>query len=142
LERLRDDDDHGDLAGVELQDRKRAAVARANVVPASFDALDLDAEPQELSNAVVHIFTLNGQEFYAPKEPSAGISLEYMQMARTLGAVAAQGWLLEQLLGTDGYEALMRWPGLTARHLAVVIGILEKIATDASGDNRRPLGRG
>ena len=77
-----------------------------------------------------------------PSQPSASVSLKYMRMARTEGPQAAQGWLLEQLLGTDAYDALMNWDGLTAAHLLKILAILEKIAMDASEGANRPLGRG
>lgn len=118
---------------------------RAVVDVPSIEPLDLDAEPQTTSDEVVHLFTLRGVDYYIPREPKASVSLQYLRRARQ-DALDAQGWLLEQLLGPEAYEALMSWDGLTTDILLRLLAIVNKLAVDAAEKTREatagPLGRG
>lgn len=122
---------------------RKAAAARATVTlddaygPINLDEDDTPDEPVE----TVHLFTLNGTDYYVPKEPDATVSLRYLRMARTDPA-SARGWMLEQLVGEDAYTALMDWPGLKTRHLVQILAAVERLAVDAAGAISGPLGRG
>lgn len=122
-------------------DRKAAAAKRASVEVAGVTALDLDAVEPAQNHDVVHLFTLDGTDYYVPREPRANVTLKYLRMARQ-DAAAAQGWLLEQMLGEDAYTALMEWDGLTTAILLRLLAIVEKLAVDASEAVSGPLGRG
>lgn len=65
-----------------------------------------------------------------PNEPFPGLALQYLKRARREGEAIAASWLLEQVLGEDGYDALAAEPdvtlaqvnGIAARALQVVTG--------------------
>lgn len=122
-------------------DRMAAAAKRASVEVAGVTALDLDAVEAVRDTDVVHLFTLDEVDYFVPKEPRANVTLKYLRMARQ-DAAAAQGWLLEQMLGEDAYTALMEWDGLTTAILLRLLAIVEKLAVDAAEAVNGPLGRG
>lgn len=122
-------------------DRQRSAARRASVEVAGVEALDLDAMEPARNHDVVHLFTLDGTDYFIPREPRANVTLKYLRMARH-DAASAQGWLLEQMLGEDGYTALMEWDGLTTAILLKLLAVVERLAVDASEAVSGPLGRG
>lgn len=105
--------------------------------PINLDADTGTDEPVE----TVHLFTLNGIDYHVPREPDATVALKFLRMRRT-DPTAAQGWMLEQIVGEEGYTALMEWPGLRTRHLVQILAAVEKLAVDAAGAIAGPLGRG
>lgn len=88
----------------------------------------------------VELFTVtrNGEPttYSMPNEPFPGLALQYLKRARREGEALAGSWLLEQVLGEDGYDALAGEPdvtleqvnGITARALQVVTGRVEPAA--------------
>lgn len=130
--------------------RKRPAAAkRAPARPrppvgieAPVGAINLDALPQAAPDKTVHLFTLDGVDYYVPAKPRANVSLQYLRMARNEGEISAGGWLLEEMLGEEAYTALAGWDGLTTDVMSQLMGAVTKLVMGSVEDTTRPLGRG
>jgi hypothetical protein len=104
--------------------------------------IDLDALPEPEPD-LVPLFVLDGHTFMVEREPSPAIGLQVLRMARQHGQEIAIAWMLETLIGEDGYTALCESRRVTRdamqeivqRALRVTVGPVEA-ATIA------PLGRG
>lgn len=97
-------------------------------------ALDEDGNPIDEPIEREDLFSLNGVMYRVDKNPRRGIVLEYLKIAREQGPRIAVGWLLEEMLGTDGYLALSRYQGLTEDQLSAVTKIAVDIAMGALED--------
>lgn len=63
------------------------------------------------------LFTINDEGYDLWINPPASVGLTYLKMCRTEGTESAAVWLLEQMIGEDGYEALMNYPELDSKDL-------------------------
>ncbi len=43
-----------------------------------------------------------------PAKPNPGLGLEFLRKGRTIGAELAISWLIEEAIGAEGYDALVR----------------------------------
>lgn len=43
-----------------------------------------------------------------PKKPNPGLALEFLRKGRAVGAEFAISWLIEEAIGTEGYDVLVR----------------------------------
>lgn len=93
-----------------------------------------EPEPAEL----VTLFYLDDEEYKVPARFPVNVALKYLRMARTEGQEVASGWLLEQVLGEDGYTALMNWGGLELEHLEQISTIAHKLVV---GELEGPKGK-
>lgn len=111
-------------------------------VEGAVEPLNLDALPQEAAVAdEVHLFTLNDVDYYVPGAIPAGVTLQFLKMARREGEIQAGGWLMEQVLGEEAYDTLMMWKGLTDDILNQLVGAVNKLAQGSTSGATRPLGR-
>lgn len=122
------------------QDRRPKATV-STLVDGPVEAINFDAEPAAVDEATVHLFTLNETDYYVPATPRANVALQLMTRYR-VDPVAAQGWLLEELLGQEAYDALAAWDGLRPEHLQQLIAAVTKLTMGSVEDATRPLGRG
>lgn len=83
--------------------------------------LNLDDAQTTTETATVPLFVLDGKTYSIPAKPKANITLKYLKQVRTVGEDVAAGELLEGLLGTDGYEALMNHDDLTMEQFQQVM---------------------
>lgn len=75
--------------------------------------LNLDDAQKVDETETVPLFVLDGKTYTIPAKPKANITLKYLRNIRTMGEDIAAGELLEGLLGSEGYEALMNHDDLT-----------------------------
>lgn len=74
------------------------------------------------------LFTIDDDEFTILDNPVPQLGLEYLHVIRTEGVFAASLWLLEAMLGPQGYDALVHCKGLPQSGLQRVIEVcVEKI---------------
>lgn len=88
------------------------------------DFVDLDANKPENDERIV-LFKLDGEEYSIPKKPRANMALKYLRLTREHGERRAGAFLLEDLLGTENYEALMNYDDLTQEQLEHVMEIAQ-----------------
>lgn len=79
----------------------------------------------------VPAFSINGKVYTILTKPKTNAGLRYIHLARTKGAEQAVDYMLETLLGTEGYEALMDFDDLTEEDLTAVINAAARIMTGA-----------
>ena len=84
--------------------------------------LTTSAEPAPVEK--VPLFYIDDVEYDMPARIGPNVGLKALRMARTHGADVAEAWLLEEVLGTEGYEALMNFDDLTGTQLEQIMGIV------------------
>lgn len=91
-------------------------------------AVDLDV-PRDggTEERMVDLFKLDGKTYQIPANPKANIALKFMRNTRKYGDVIASDVLLEELLGTEGYEALVNHDELTSEQFQTVMMIAQKL---------------
>lgn len=97
--------------------------------------------PRAEPAARVPLFYIGDLEFTVPADPGANIALQYLHIAagqdcacikpHGRGEMAANDYLLTELLGEDGYQALREFDGLTTADLGQIIAIAVKITLGA-----------
>lgn len=76
-------------------------------------------------------FAINGTVYTIATRPKTNAGLKYIHLARTRGQEIAVDFMLETLLGKDGYQALMDFDDLTEKDLTDVITAASKIMLGA-----------
>lgn len=79
----------------------------------------------------VPAFSINGVVYSILTRPKTNAGLKYIHLARTKGQEIAVDFMLETLLGTKGYQALMDFDDLTEQNLTDVITAASKIMLGA-----------
>lgn len=82
----------------------------------------------------VPIFSIDGTEYTIPESPSASIGLQVTHLWATQGYSVATDWLLNELLGSDGYKALREFRQLTREQYKQVEAICIKAALGEDED--------
>jgi hypothetical protein len=90
--------------------------------------LALDSEPKTDDVETLEIFQIGDKVFTIEVKPRVNLVLKYLKISRTMGEQQAMGWLLEQMLGTESYDALMEYDDLTLAQLQVIFGIVKDVA--------------
>lgn len=71
------------------------------------------------------------REYTIPREVPGSFTLRAMEVYRSGGDGAATPFILEEMLGEDGYAALLAAPGLTKTNLAAVTKVIrDKVLGD------------
>lgn len=91
--------------------------------PADFD----DREP---------LFYIDDTEYTIPKRPRANLSLQFLDMVKSEGTDYASAWLMEEMLGTDAYEALMKLDTLEPDQLQQITDLCQKKVLGKLEQNR------
>jgi hypothetical protein len=79
----------------------------------------------------VPAFRINGTTYSIATKPRTNQGLKYMNLSRTRGSAIAIDFMLETLLGTDGYQALMDFDDLTDDDLEAIIKAASRIMAGA-----------
>lgn len=106
-------------------------------------AIELVSLPEDVKDEAeqVELFSLDGQMYSIPAKPKVNIALKYLRLVRQQGQEVAAGWLLEELLGTEAYEALMDFEDLTEEQLETVMMVAQTAILGAMEGVAAPLGR-
>ena len=89
-------------------------------------ALDLYAARDEAAmndeeEERVEVFTLNGTTYSAPVRPRVNVALKYMRTMRRGNPDMAIAGLIEDIIGAEGYEALVNYDELTPAQFQAVL---------------------
>ena len=79
----------------------------------------------------IDVFTLNGTTYTVPAKPVAGFALKYLSYAREHGEDEAAAFLLELMLGKEGYEALSSVEDLEDSALLTIFNVCLDLALGA-----------
>ena len=86
----------------------------------------------------VPLFYIDDDEYTIEAHPSPARGLKYLHLMRTEGTDVATQYMLETLLGAEGYEALMNYDDLTDEQLEQVITAASKILLGAVEGPKEP----
>jgi hypothetical protein len=75
----------------------------------------------------VPAFSIDGKVYSIGTTPRLNQAMRYAHIARTQGSEQAVDYMLEVLLGEEGYEALMGFDDLTEADLEAIIGAASRI---------------
>jgi hypothetical protein len=76
--------------------------------------IELDSKaPVEPDVERVPVFSIDGKAYTMPAEVKPHVGLRYLWMLKQDGADYAGAWLMEQVLGADGFKALAEYEPLT-----------------------------
>jgi hypothetical protein len=73
------------------------------------------------------LFYIDDDEYTVPVRVGPNVGLKYLRILRTRGEEVGAAFMLETLLGTEGYEALMEYDELTDDQLTQIIEDASKI---------------
>lgn len=129
---------------------RKPKVEEADVLLAAVSPFDADGNPIPVvigdgptTDEQVHVFTLDGRDYFIPKHPNRLILSDYLRAIRTattaLEQDAATLDLISAMLGDDGLAAL-KDRRVSSENASHVTTIVLKIAMDEVGELRRSLG--
>lgn len=96
----------------------------------------LSTEKPADADVRVTLFTLDDQKFTIPKLPRANLALQYLDKVRDEGTDFATAWLLEEMLGSDAYEALLDFEYLKPEQLETIVELCQKQVVGKLDPNR------
>ena len=95
-------------------------------------------EPEKPRSVVA--FRLDGKEYEAVINPPTSMMLRYLDRMRKWGPNPAISWLIEEMVGPEGYEALLTSPKVTKDDFAAISRLCVK-AVMGDGDTGAPKAR-
>jgi len=99
--------------------------------PAAPNVVSLRSAANPAEDERIPAFSINGKVYSINRRPKVNKALRYVHLARTRGSEIAIDFMLETLLGTEGYQALMDFDDLTEENLQQVVEAASKIMTGA-----------
>lgn len=92
--------------------------------PLRFTSPDADApEPDRVTIAYLDDYALT-----MPAALRPNLALKVMRTQRKEGEGAAMMQMLEEVLGTEGFDKLVEWDGLEADNLVDLFGVVQHVA--------------
>jgi hypothetical protein len=113
----------------------------AVVAEGPVEGIVLDADRPVTPVDVFEIFAIGDKRYFAPVRPHARVELTYLYKIRHEGPDQANGYLLEELVGHDGYVALMNYEALEADDLDRIFNLLREAIQGAAAAMNGPKGR-
>lgn len=89
--------------------------------------LRLKTAPKGAKRQRETLFYIDDTEYSVEVHPSPARSLKYLKLMRDEGADIATQYMLENLLGEEGYQALMEYEDLTDEQFEQVVTAASKI---------------
>jgi hypothetical protein len=101
-----------------------------------------DDAGEDIEVEMVPVFELDGEWYQVPKVPSAGLSLGYLEVQSQQGPDAAVYWMMVEMLGEEGFQALRDHPSLERADMDAIISYIEKkvlgsVPGKSRGNSRR-----
>jgi hypothetical protein len=109
-----------------------------DIIPGDVDVLRLSTKDESEPIEMVTLFEIDDTTYQVPKNPSPTVGLRYLKICKTEGPEAGAYYLLSNMLGEQGYEALMDYEQLTQDQYDFILTAALRIAT---GKTERPKGR-
>ena len=89
----------------------------------SYAVLELSSE-DVVSGERIPLFSIDGTEYTMPAEVPGYVGLEVVELWATEGEAAGTRWLMRELLGGEGYDALRTCRTITKAQMRQVTKIL------------------
>lgn len=91
----------------------------------------IEIDSNAVNTEVKDLFSIDGQVYTMPVEVSASVALQMLHIARTEGQEAAISWTMEEVLGTEAYDALRKCRALKSHQLQAVIKVVTETVMGA-----------
>jgi hypothetical protein len=95
------------------------------------EPINFDARPARPEAEKIHLFTLDGRDYFIPSVIRPSIGLSYLFVLKTQGEQAAIAEMLYAVLGRDAMEALAGADAMEAEDLKVITEIIRDRAMGA-----------
>lgn len=105
------------------QDRLAKAIA-----PAEPGIIELVSDPDAPEAERIPLFSIDGTTYSMPAEVDAATSLRVLDVQRRRGAESALSYALEELVGSEGYQALLNFRGLRKGQLEAIMELVQRHA--------------
>lgn len=106
------------------------AQAAANAPDDAPQIVSLKSVPDRAETRIL-AFEIDDAQYSIPASVPTNKALRYAHISRTQGTEAGIDFMLETLLGVEGYEALMNFDDLTEENLLDVIRKCQEVMTGA-----------
>lgn len=106
-----------------------------DIAPSDVDVLRLSTKDEKPQVEMVTLFEIDDNVFQVPKNPSPTVGLRYLKLCKTEGLESGAYFLLNHMLGEEGYEALMDYEQLTDDQYDFILTAAIRIST---GKTERP----
>jgi hypothetical protein len=105
--------------------------------------LELDSTEKEepTKEERIPVFSINGTAYDMPAQIKPHIALKYLWLIKNNGGDYASAWLMEAVLGTDGFQALANYEPLTTAQLDHIKNIVQDAAMGAVEDSGKATKR-
>lgn len=91
----------------------------------------IEINSNEVNTEVKDLFSIDGRVYSMPVEVSASVALQMLHVARTEGEQSAVSWVMEEVLGTEAYDALRKCRALKPHQLQAVIKVVTETVMGA-----------
>jgi hypothetical protein len=117
--------------GVPADRKPRQPRRRPIVAPKAQGLVEIVSAPEGEEAPPIAVFSIDGEVHTMPSRVPASMALEALDMFRHQGEMAATAWMLEEVLGTESYDALKACRALTGEHLKA---IMDKVTEHVMGN--------
>ncbi len=97
----------------------------------------VSASPGGAPAKMIDLFEMDGVMHQIPAKPRINLVLRFLFQAKTLGEDMAAANLLESLIGTDGFAALVNYDDLEPDQFQQILAIAQKVSM---GELERVMG--
>lgn len=108
----------------------RRTAPASPVTPVPDGILRIGDEPEE--PRYEHLFAIAGKPYEVLVNPSASLLIEYLEKVRKNSHLAVS-WLLEEMVGADGYQALKESGTVTAADFRKVVDLVVGLVLGTPG---------
>lgn len=109
-----------------------ASVTKTPKAPEVIALKSVKKDDKATEVATITLFSIDGKDYSIPTEIRPNKALQVMHVIRTRGESSGISFMLETLLGTEGYEALLGFEDLKDEDLEKVIKIAFELVAGAT----------
>lgn len=96
-------------------------------MPEAFTPIRLPAQAEEKPVGRQPLFYIGDQEYTIPVDVPGSLTLKALDMTDQQGEVIATIWVMKQVLGEEGYKALLNAPNITKPELAAIQKVIREL---------------
>jgi hypothetical protein len=107
-----------------------AAPAAAPAAPDAPKVIALKANKDRVEERIA-LFSIDGTEYTIPSRVRPNQGLQIMHVFRQQGETSGVSFMLETIIGTEGYNALMNFDDLEDEDLETIVEVAFKLVQDS-----------
>lgn len=96
-------------------------------MPEAFTPIRLPAQAPETTVGRQPLFYIGDKEYTIPVDVPGSLTLKALDMTADQGEIIATRWVMRQVLGDDGYQALLNAPNITKPELAAITKVIREL---------------